>query len=321
MKAVVYHNYGGPEVLELTEIEKPTLNENEVLVKVGGSGINPVDTYFRKGIRPVSSFPFVPHHDLAGTVVETGNKVENVQKGERVWATSVVGGTASEYVAVPSEKLFSLPKHITEAEGAAVAMAFMTAHLSLFYRAQLKAGETVLIYGGAGAVGNAGIQLAKKFGAHVIATAGSNEKAQLCLDAGADHVISYNEENVVEKVAKLTNESGVDVILEMSLSENMEDDFEMIKVGGRVVAIGSPENNTPELPWRKLNQKHATLMGVLLFTTPPEEFRKAGEQISKSLNDKKIKPHLAKTYTFEQASEAHQALENKIYNGNIVLIP
>ncbi|TMW70571.1 NADPH:quinone reductase [Alteribacter natronophilus] len=320
MRAVAFSRYGGPEVLEVIEKEKPEVSENDVLVRVGASGINPVDTYFRKGIRPVADFPSVPHFDLAGTVVETGSKVTNMKVGDRVWATNVPG-TAAEFVAVPSEKLFLIPPHITEAEGAAVAMAFMTAHLSLHYRAGLKKDETVLIYGGAGSVGNAAIQLAKLAGATVIATAGSEEKKDLCKESGADDVILYHEENTVEKVVDLTGDMGVDVILDMSLSENMESDLEMIKTGGRIVTIGSPENNAPQLPWRKLNQKHASLMGVLLFTAPPEELRHAGEAISTMLNDRTITPHLAATYSFEEASQAHEDLEAKKYNGNLVLVP
>ncbi|MBM7097749.1 MULTISPECIES: NADPH:quinone reductase [Alteribacter] len=321
MKAVAYHEYGGADVLQVVELEKPEVGENDVLVQIGGSGLNPVDTYFRKGIRPVPHFPAVPHFDLGGMVVEAGSKVTNVKNGDRVWATNVMGGTAKEYASVPSEKLFKLPEHVTEAEGAAVAMAFMTAHLSLFHRAGLTSGETVLVYGGSGAVGHAAIQLAKQAGATVIATAGSNEKAEICHDAGADDVILYKEEKVVAKVEDLTGDMGVDMILDMSLSENIKNDLAMIKVGGRIVTIGSPVNNTPELPWRELNQKHASLMGVLLFTAPPEQLRKAGEEIASLLEDQKVKPHLAKTFPFEEATEAHQSLEDKVYNGNIVLVP
>ncbi|PYZ96925.1 quinone oxidoreductase [Alteribacter lacisalsi] len=320
MKAVAFDRYGGPDVLHVMETDKPEVSENEVLVRVGASGINPVDTYFRKGIRPVADFPAVPHFDLGGSVVDVGSKVTNMKVGDRVWATNVPG-TAAEFVAVPSEKLFLIPEHVTEAEGAAVAMAFMTAHLSLHYRANLQKDETVLIYGGAGAVGNAAIQLARLAGATVIATAGSKEKKELCKQAGADHVILYREENIVEKVVDVTGDIGVDVILDMSLSENMENDLEMIKTGGRIVTIGSPENNAPQLPWRKLNQKHASLMGVLLFTAPPEELRAAGEAISMMLNDKTITPYLAQTYPFDEATQAHADLEAKKFNGNLVLVP
>ncbi|WP_026690859.1 NADPH:quinone reductase [Alteribacter aurantiacus] len=321
MKAVAYHEYGAPDVLTVIEMDQPEIGENDVLVKVGASGLNPVDTYFRKGVREVPAFPAVPHFDLAGTIVEVGAGVNHLYPGDRVWATSVMGGTAKEYASVPADKAFKLPEHLTEAEGAAVAMAFMTAHLSLYYRANLRPHETVLVYGGAGAVGHAAIQLAKQKGATVYATASSNEKADICREAGADDVIIYTEEDIVSKIEDLTGDKGIDVILDMSLSENIKNDLAMIKVGGRIVTIGSPENNTPELPWRELNQKHASLMGVLLFTAPPIELIKAGRDIASLLEKKTVKPHLAKTYTFDQAKTAHQALEDRIHDGNIVLVP
>lgn len=320
MKAVVYKEYGDPSVLHVAELEKPVARENEVLIKVGGSAINPVDTYFRKGIREVPKFPHIPHFDLGGVVEEVGEAVTHVKKGDRVWGTNVPG-TCADYVKANADAVFPLPSSYTEVEGAALAMPFVTAHLSLHYRARVQAGETVLVYGGAGAVGNAAIQLAKQAGAHVIATAGNEEKASVCKEAGADHVILYNEENLPEKVSELTNNQGVDVILEMSLSENMEQDLMVVKTGGRIVTIGSPKNNAPTLPWRLLNQKHASLMGVLLFTAPKAELKRAGDEISSLLAQKTISVLVGATYPFDEATEAHRTLESHGVNGSIVLVP
>ncbi|MDQ0256895.1 NADPH2:quinone reductase [Evansella vedderi] len=320
MKAVVYKEYGNPEVLHVQEMEKPSPKENEVLIRVGASAINPVDTYFRKGIREVPRFPHIPHFDLGGVVEEVGEGVSHVKAGDRVWATNVAG-TSAEYVTASSEAVFPLPDTTTEVEGAALAMPFMTAHLSLHYRAKIQPGETVLIYGGAGAVGNASIQLAKRAGAKVIATAGNEEKAAFCQKAGADNVILYKETDLVEKVNEITNNQGIDIILDMSLSENIEQNLTIIKTGGRIVTIGSPKNNTPSLPWRLLNQKHASLLGVLLFTAPKEELKKAGDEISSLLEQQTIFAHVGATYTFEEAAKAHTALENHEVNGSIVLVP
>ncbi|MBU9719912.1 MULTISPECIES: NADPH:quinone reductase [Bacillaceae] len=321
MRTVVYNEYGGPEVLTVTEMEKPVPQDNEILIKVGGSALNPVDTYFRKGIRPVPAFPHIPHFDLGGVVDSVGKNITKVKPGDGVWATNI-SGTSAEYLTATQEDVFLLPDKITEVEGAAVAMPFTTAHLSLHYRANLQAGETVLVYGGAGAVGNAAIQLAKVAGATVIATAGNEEKADICREAGADHVILYKETDLLEKLADITgSEAGIDVILDMSLSENLETDLQAIKVGGRIVTIGSPVNNTPTLPWRVLNQKNAALLGILLFTAPKEEIRKAGEDISALLKNERVKPHVGATFTFEEAAEAHRKLEEKQVNGSIVLVP
>ncbi|WP_216830520.1 NADPH:quinone reductase [Alkalihalobacterium elongatum] len=320
MKAVAYQKYGGPEVLEVIEVAKPTPQPNEVLVKVGASGINPVDTYFRSGIRPVDQFPYIPHFDLGGTVVEVGDSVTKWKVGDRVWGTNIKG-TAAEFVAVSEEKVFPLASHLSEEDGAALSMAFMTAYLALFNRARLTKGETVLIYGAAGAVGNAAVQLAKQHGASVIATASSPEKAKIATNAGADEVILYNETNLVDAVKAWTKNEGVPVILDVSLSENMETDFEVLANGGRIVTIGSPKNNTPTLPWRFLNMKNASLIGVLLFTARPHELKAAGEEISKLFAEKKLTTHIAKVFNFKEANKAHEAIESKSFSGNILITP
>lgn len=320
MKAVVYNKQGNPDVLEVVEMTKPQVNEFEVLIEVGASGINPVDTYFRSGIRPVDSFPQIPHFDLAGTVVEVGASVNSLKVGDRVWASNIKG-TAAQFVVAKEQQLFPLPPHLSMEEGAALAMAFMTAHLALFYRAQIKAGENVLIYGGAGAVGHAAIQLAKSAGAYTIATAGNTEKAEIAKSAGADEVIIYSEENVVEKVKEYTNEKGLHVILDVSLSDNFENDLQMICIGGRIITVGSPKNNTPELPWRLLNFKNASLLGILLFTVPMEEQIKAGNEISRLFKEEKLQALIGKVFPFEEAAKAHEAVQSRLFNGSIVLVP
>lgn len=320
MKAVVFNEYGGPDVLTVATLEKPKPAQGEVLVQVGASGINPVDTYFRSGVRPVPSFPSIPHFDLGGTVVEIGEGVTKWKVGDKVWGTNI-SGTAAEFVSVSENLLFPLADHLTVEDGAAIAMAFITAHLSLFWRGQLKAGETVLIYGASGAVGNAAVQLAKQAGATVIATASNEEKAEIAKKAGADYVVNYAQSNLVEEVKSITNGKGVPLILEVSLSENMENDFAMIEIGGRIITIGSPKNNTPTLPWRLLNINNASLSGVLVFTTPLEELQKAGANISDLFAQKKLVPHVGKVFSFDQAAEAHKVLESKLINGNILLVP
>jgi NADPH:quinone reductase len=320
MKAVVYNQQGSPDVLEVLELEKPVIKENEVLIEVGASGVNPVDTYFRSGLRPVESFPQVPHFDLGGKIVEIGSAVTKWNVGDRVWASSIKG-TAAQFVPAKEEQIYPLPDHVSDVEGAALAMAFMTAHLALFHRAQLKKGEKIVIFGGAGAVGHAAIQLARSIGAYTIATAGNAEKAAIAKAAGADEVIIYTEENFAAKVKSLTNGAGVDVILDVSLSDNLEQDLQMIVNGGRILAVGSPKNNTPELPWRLLNFKNVSLLGILLFTVPMQYQIEAGNEISRLFAEKKLTALVGKTYPFSEAAKAHEAVESHQYNGSIVITP
>ncbi|RXJ00405.1 NADPH:quinone reductase [Anaerobacillus alkaliphilus] len=320
MRAVVYQKQGKPEVLEVVELDKPSVKENEVLIEIGASGINPVDTYFRSGIRPVDSFPQIPHFDLAGTIVAVGSVVTKWQPGDRVWGSNIKG-TAAEFIAVEEEQIFPLPSHLSFVDGAALAMAFMTAHLALFYRANLKKDEKILIYGGAGAVGHAAIQLARQTGAYIIATASNQVKADIAKAAGADEVIIYTEESVTEKVSIFTENSGLDVILDVSLSENIDQDLQMLSIGGRIITVGSPKNNTPELPWRLLNFKNASLLGILLFTVPKSHQIAAGNEISRLLSEHQLTALVGKTFRFEEADKAHEAVEAHLYNGSVVITP
>ncbi|MED1562565.1 quinone oxidoreductase [Alkalihalobacillus alcalophilus ATCC 27647 = CGMCC 1.3604] len=319
MKALVYEQYGTPDVLRVKEMPTPTIKDNQVLIEVQASGINPVDTYFRKGIREVPSFPHIPHFDVAGTIIEVGGNVTSHSIGDRVWASNAKGASG-EYVALDAELAFPLTDSLSFADGAALSMPFLTAHLALFFRGQLKSDETVLIYGGSGAVGYAAIQLAKEAGATVITTASSTEKAQIAKAAGADHVILYKETTITKKVLELTDGAGVPLILEMSLSDNMETDFEIIENGGRIITIGSPNDNTPPLLWRQLNQKNAALLGLLLFTVPKEAYIAAGQQISKLFHEQKLQTHNHQVFTLEDAVMAHQAVEAKEINGRAILI-
>ncbi|GAE26388.1 zinc-containing alcohol dehydrogenase [Halalkalibacter wakoensis JCM 9140] len=318
MKAVVYEQYGDPTVLTVKEVDQPSIQSNEVLIQVKASGINPVDTYFRKGIRQVDSFPHIPHFDVAGEVVEVGTDVTNLQVGDRVWATNAKGASA-EYVAVSADLVFPLAENATFEDGAAIAMPYMTAYLSLFNRGQLKENEAVLVYGGAGAVGHAAIQLAKKAGAFVIATASNQVKADIAKKAGADEVIVYKTDDLVTKVKELTNHAGVSLILDMSFSENMEADLEVLALGGRIITIGSPVDNTPPLMWRQLNMKHASLIGVLLFTAPKNELIQAGQHISTELKNGTLTSHIGKVFSYTEAAKAHETLEKKEYSGRIIL--
>ncbi|WP_235213090.1 alcohol dehydrogenase catalytic domain-containing protein [Alkalihalobacillus alcalophilus] len=161
MKALVYEQYGTPDVLRVKEMPTPTIKDNQVLIEVQASGINPVDTYFRKGIREVPSFPHIPHFDVAGTIIEVGGNVTSHSIGDRVWASNAKGASG-EYVALDAELAFPLTDSLSFADGAALSMPFLTAHLALFFRGQLKSDETVLIYGGSGGCWICGDSISKR---------------------------------------------------------------------------------------------------------------------------------------------------------------
>ncbi|GEK60211.1 quinone oxidoreductase [Marinococcus halophilus] len=318
MKAVVYYEQGTPEVLTIEEVEKPGIKPDEILIRVKAAGLNPVDTYFRSGKRPVSSFPAIPHFDAAGIVEEVGSSAGNFQPGDRVWGTNIPSA-AAEWAAAPASNIFPLPDTMSFTEGASLGIPALTAHLALFFRAALQPGETVFIYGGAGAVGHAAIQLAKHHNAFVITTASTNEKNEIARRAGADVVLNLNDNGWKEDFASASGKPGADVILDMSFSENAATDLHILSPGGRIVAVGSPVNNMPAFPWQLLNQKYASILGILLFTAPLPALQKAASGVQQSYEQGLFSPHIARTYPMDEAAQAHEDLENKRYAGNLVL--
>jgi NADPH2:quinone reductase len=318
VKAIVYYEQGTPEVLTTEEVEKPDIQPDEVLIRVKAVGLNPVDTYFRSGKRPVSIFPAIPHFDAAGIVEEVGSSAVSFQPGDRVWGTNIPNA-AAEWAAAPASNIFPLPEAMSFAEGASLGIPALTAHLALFFRAALQPEETVLIYGGAGAVGHAAIQLAKHHNAFVVTTASSTEKHEIARRAGADMVLNLNDESWKEDFAAASGQPGADVILDMSFSENADTDLQILSPGGRIVAVGSPVNNTPSFPWQLLNKKYASILGILLFTAPAPALQEAASGVQRAYERGVFSPHVARTYSMDEAAEAHTDLENKRYSGNLVL--
>lgn len=318
MKAVVYYEQGPADVLTTEEVNKPGIQPDEVLIQVKAVGLNPVDTYFRSGKRPVSSFPAIPHFDAAGIVEEVGSSAGNLQPGDRVWGTNIPSA-AAEWAAAPASNVFPLPEAMSFTEGASLGIPALTAHMALFFRAALQPEETVLIYGGAGAVGHAAIQLAKHHNAFVVTTASSTEKHEIARRAGADVVLNLNDKSWKEDFASASGQPGADVILDMSFSENADTDLQVLSPGGRIVAVGSPVNPMPTFPWQLLNKKYASIMGILLFTAPSAALQEAASGVQRAYEQGAFSPHVARTYPIDEVVQAHKDLENKRYSGNLVL--
>src|SRR5437773_4336364 len=189
MKAIQVQKTGGPEALILVDVPVPKPKPNEAIVKIAAVGVNFIDVYFREGRYP-APLPFVDGQEAAGTVTEVGSEVKSLKPGDRVAYTGVLGSYA-EYAAVPADRLVRLPDKIKDQEAAAAMLQGMTAHYLIHSTYPLKKGETALIHAAAGGVGLLLVQMAKNLAAHVIGTAGSEEKAKLAMDAGADHCIVY----------------------------------------------------------------------------------------------------------------------------------
>jgi NADPH:quinone reductase-like Zn-dependent oxidoreductase len=215
MKAMRAAQFGGPELLRLEEAPNPQLKDNHVLIRVKATGINPADLVRLSGRYPQAlPLPYTPGTDVAGEVEAIGTGIAHVTIGDRVFGRSLNGGGYAQKALLPKEETIPLPANLSFAEGAAIPVPFYTAYVALHYKAQLKAGETVLVSAGGGGVGVAALQLAKAVGARVITTVGSEEKAARTRALGADVAINYKTQDFVAEIQQLTDSKGVDVIIE-----------------------------------------------------------------------------------------------------------
>src|SRR5437588_4693444 len=210
MKAIQVKQTGGPEVLTLVDLPVPKPKPNEAVVKIAAAGVNFIDVYFREGRYP-ASLPFVDGQEAAGVVAEIGAEVKSVKPGDRVTYTGALGSYA-EYAAVPADRLVRVPETLDDRQAAAAMLQGMTAHYLVHSAYPLKRGETALIHAAAGGVGLLLVQMAKNLGARVIGTAGSEEKAQLARQAGADEVILYTQQDFEAETKRVTGGAGVHVV-------------------------------------------------------------------------------------------------------------
>ena len=260
--------------------------------------------------------------EVAGTIVACGDGVSSWQIGDHVCALTPGGGYA-EYCTTPADFCLPLPEHLTELEAASVPENYFTVWNNVFDRGHLQRGETALIHGGSSGIGLAAIQLAKRFGANVITTAGSAEKTAFCLGIGADHAINYREQDFVLEVARITNKRGVDLILDMVGGDYIPKNLKCLAVDGRLVFIGFMQGGRAEIDWRHLMVKRLTVTGSTLRASPDK--RKA--EIAQSLRAKvwplfarrEIKPVIHRVFPLASAAAAHTLMESSAHIGKIML--
>lgn len=314
MKAAYIEKTGPPEVIQVGEIPTPEPGEGQVLVKIGTAALNPIDTYIRNGANYWElPKPFVTGSDLAGTIEKVGPGASRYQVGQRVWGTNqgLVGrqGTFAEYAVVDEHWLYATPENVSDDSAAACALTGVTAHLGLGSdNAALKAGETIFVHGGSGGVGSMVVQMAKAMGATVLATAGSDEKAEICRELGAEHVFNYKTQNVAEEVLKVSP-SGVNVIWETI----REPDFDfLVSIAAercRMVLMAGRDAR-PEFPVGPFYVKGCSLHGFVMFKASPEEMEVCGQEISRWLSEGKLKPQIGKTFPLSEAAAAHKLQED-----------
>lgn len=328
MRAVEYTRTGGPEVLQLVEKEIREPGPGEVRVRIHRAGVNPTDWKSRTGPAPGTAVdpPQVPGQDGAGVVDAVGNGVEPALLGLRVWlwesAYQRPEGTAQEYAVVPARHVVDLPDIASFDLGASLGVPFVTAHRCLTVAEEgprrlgpgTLDGRTVLVAGGAGAVGNAAIQLARWSDATVISTISSPEKAQLAAAAGADHVINYREQDVVAEIRKIVPH-GVDSIVEVAPAANAAIDAAVIANVGSIAIYANDGGDQIQIPVRASMAPNARWQFVLLYTAPAEAKRVAIEDVSAAVLDggarvgREVGLPLHH-FPLEQAARAHEAVQD-----------
>jgi NADPH:quinone reductase len=317
MQAAWYDRQGGAsEVIQFGQLQIPEPGLGEVRVKVHASGVNPSDTKGRSGWGGiVKSFDrIIPHEDGAGIIESVGEGVSPDRIGERVWIYEAqLGrpfGTAAEYVVVPDLQAVHLPDNISYAEGACLGVPAMTAHRAMFADGDVK-DRIVLVTGGAGAVGNYAVQWAKWGGATVIATVSRPEQAEIAKTAGADHIINYKNEDVVQRIREITGkERGVDRIVDVNFAANYAIADATLRTNS-VVALysGNPEDRLDLLllPWMLRN---ITIRTILVYTMPQAAKDAAIRDITTALEASALHHNIARRFPLRQVAAAHEAQDS-----------
>ena len=324
MKAAWYENIGAAaEVLQVGETSDPTPNVGEVLVEIKSSGLNPSDVKTRAGARGELQFPkVIPHSDGGGVITAVGEGIDKSRIGERVWiwngAFGRACGTCAEMIALPSGQAVSLPEGTSFEAAACMGIPASTAYYGMLCDGSVE-DQTVLVTGGAGAVGYYGIQLAKWSGAKVISTVSGEEKGSVAREAGADLVINYRDENVTEVIQDFTNGVGVDRILEVEFGGNLEISKQIIKPNGTIASYGSVALMEPTLPFYDLMFKGVKLNTYLIYIVPETDRNMITNGINDALNDQALNHMIAESYELDDIVDAHLSMESNTVVGNIVI--
>ncbi|MCZ2341106.1 MAG: NADPH:quinone reductase [Bacteroidales bacterium] len=330
MQAAFYTITGKPDVIRYADFPTPEPGAGEVRVQVEAASVNPIDTYTRAGLVGGAVLPAIVGRDFAGVVESVGAGVTQYRVGDRVWGANqnLPGrpGTFAEFTVAGEEWVQPLPDGVGFPEAAAVALTGITAHLGLFWCANLQAGETVFVNGGTGGVGSLVVQMAKAVGANVITTAGSAEKVAQARSLGADVAINYKTENVAEAVKAATHGAGISVWYETLPPTDLEQTFQLMAKRGRVVVMAGRAAQ-PVFPNGLFYVKNLSLFGFAMFNADAAEQRRCALDINRWLVEKKLRPIIGKVVKFSEAAAAHQLQEENTLHkagtliGKIVAIP
>lgn len=322
MRAIQVHETGGPEVLRLSDIPTPAPGEGQVLVEVVATGLNYIDTYHRTGLYK-QPLPFTPGGEFAGTIAAVGPGVTGWSVGERVATASGSGGYAEAALA-PADKLVRVPEGVELKLAAAVLLQGMTAHYLAYSTFPLGPGDTCVVTAAAGGVGLLLVQIAKARGARVLGLVGSEEKAALAKEAGADETIFYAREPFAPQVRALTGGRGADVVYDSVGASTWEESLDSLRPRGMLVSFGNASGPVPPIAPLTLSAK-----GSLFLTRPtlwhyiatPEELAGRAGDLFGWIADGRLSVRVDREYPLELASEAHIALESRQTAGKVLIVP
>jgi NADPH:quinone reductase-like Zn-dependent oxidoreductase len=340
MKAIVFQQHGGPEVLKYTDAPDPTPRANEVLVRVKACALNHLDLWVRRGLPNVPiPLPHIPGSDIAGEIAQVGADVATVRVGQKVVLAPLVScgkcaaciagldnrcrqatnlgymidGGCAEFVRAPEVNCFPYPENLTWEEAACIPLVFQTAWHMLLARAELQPGEDVLILGAGSGVGTAAIQIAKFFGARVIATAGSDEKLAKAKELGADHLINHKTQKIREEVRRITNKRGVDVVFEHVGIATWDESLASLAPSGRLVTCGATTGYDAKLDLRFLFSRQLSLLGSYMGT------KSELHSVMRLVTNGRLKPVVDRVFPLPEAAAAHAYLELGLQFGKVVL--
>lgn len=323
MRFVDIREPGDASVMVVGNTDTPQIKEDEVLIKVAFAGVNRPDVIQRMGLYPPppGASPILGL-EVSGIIVEVGSAVSRFKVGDEVCSLTNGGGYA-EYVSAPQGQCLPKPEGLSLAEAAALPETCFTVWTNVFDRGGLKAGETLLVHGGASGIGTTAIQMATAMGCKVIATASTDEKCKACIDVGAESAINYNKEDFVEVVNQITNGHGADVILDMVGGDYIERNLQAAAIEGRIVNIAFLRGPQAEVNFMPVMLKRLTMTGSTLRPQSPEAKARIANSLEKNIWPLiavgKIKPLMAGEFIMDKACDAHSLMESNGLIGKVVL--
>ena len=340
MKAVRFYEFGGPEVLKYEDVQDPQLRQDQMLIKVKAVALNHLDIWIRKGL-PGVKLPHINGSDVSGDIIEVGEYVTDLKAGQRVLLAPMTfcnhcefcmrgqqnfcreftvrgylsDGGDCEFISVPRVAVVPIPTELTYDEAASVPLVFLTAWHMLITRAQIRAGQVVLVLGAGSGVGSAAIQTAKLMGCKVITTAGDEAKMDQGRELGADYTINHYQQKISDEVKKITAKAGVDVVFEHVGKATWEESVKSLKPGGTLVTCGNTTGFDVSLDLRFLFSRQLNLLGSYMGTM--------GEllEVLKFVFNGTLKPVVDKTFPLREARAAHERLEKREQFGKVILNP